>query len=1001
MQLATAGSALLNGAVPQLLGPAGSSVRIAAGVATTVTGRVVRTAGQVPAQMTAAAGSAARQATSAGQGLRRQALPVSRALLDLHPARARRRVWSGQGHAHIEVRGLTGSGRQHQRLAGGLRRRLTAIGGVRWAEVNAVTGQILVAFDEPRVNVGTLLDVVRDVEAAHGTREDAFPWSRPMHPADPIPIAAAAVELAADCVAVATALAARTSRLAPAPRSLRVAHAVLELERPLRRRLKRRIGPVGTDVVLALTAAGIQGLSQSPGTPAVDALFRVELLAEGLSRRAVWARREGELCRSADGLPREVPVRPPRPAPRPAGPIESWADRLGPGAPAAAAAVLALTRDPRRASDALLAAVPKAARRGREGFATTVGRSLARRGVVPLNGAAWRRLDRVSAVVLDSPVLCTDRPQVLAAEPASGVALAEVWQAATRALSDRSIEDLRSDGSWETGGITLERDGRSGGEPGAVRLRLRRQGRLLGRVTVGPELEPLADAVLDAARATGARVLLTRNAGVGDLLPSADEVVDGGKSLVDDVLRLQTEGHMVLVASSSADEALAVADVGLGVLDGGACTCWSADVLCGPGLESLWRVLRAVATARPVSERAVQLAQAGSALGVLLALVEGRHRGRSHALSPVYSAALAALVQGTLAGRRVMREPAPAPFLHVPWHALDPVDVLARLDGTRAQLEDAGSDGPAWSRVRALADDLARRHPVVDVLPIGRGVAGLAGAIREELRDPLTPVLAVGAAASAVVGSGLDAILVASVMTGNALVSGVQRVRAERALRRLLLEQEVLARRLPHSRDVTTTSEAVTGLESVPLETVPATALTPGDVIVLRASDVVPADARLLSTLDLEVDESTLTGESVPVGKSPPATPAASLAERTCMVFEGTTVLAGAGCAVVVATGTSTEAGRATRGAGRAAPRAGVQARLGEVTRMALPATGLGGAAVTGLALLRGLRVDESTLTGESVPAGKSEPAVPAGAALGDRSSMLHAGTVVVAGDGR
>ena len=296
--------------------------------------------------------------------------------------------------------------------------------------------------------------------------------------------------------------------------------------------------------------------------------------------------------------------------------------------------------------------------------------------------------------------------------------------------------------------------------------------------------------------------------------------------------------------------------------------------------------------------------------------------------------------------------------------------MLARLDGARARAAEPprdGSPGPAWTAVRELAEGLARRHPVVDLLPAGRGAVGLAGAVREELRDPLTPVLAVGAAASAVVGSGLDAILVGSVMTGNALISGVQRVRAERALRRLSLEQEVLARRLPHSRDAATSTETVAGLESVPLETVSAAALTPGDIIALRASDVVPADARLLSTVDLEIDESTLTGESIPVRKSAPAAPAAPLAERSCMVFEDTTVLAGAGYAVVVATGAATEAGRATRAAGRAAPRAGVQARLGDVTRMALPATGLGGAAVAGLALLRGLRLRPAVAAGVSV----------------------------------
>jgi cation-transporting ATPase I len=76
---------------------------------------------------------------------------------------------------------------------------------VRWAEVNAVTGHVLVAFDEGRVEVGALLDAVRGVEESQGTREEGFSWSQPVHPADDAPIAAATVELAADCLAVATA----------------------------------------------------------------------------------------------------------------------------------------------------------------------------------------------------------------------------------------------------------------------------------------------------------------------------------------------------------------------------------------------------------------------------------------------------------------------------------------------------------------------------------------------------------------------------------------------------------------------------------------------------------------------------------------------------------------------------------------------------------------------------------------------------------------------------
>jgi cation-transporting ATPase I len=763
----------------------------------------------------------------------------------------------------------------------------------------------------------------------------------------------------------------RVARLPTVPRGVRVAQALLELERPLRRQLKRRLGPIGTDTVLALTGAAVQGLSQGPGLPAVDALYRLELLAEALSRRAVWERREGQLCCAPDALPREAPVRPPRPRPRPQGPIELWAERLGPGALGAAGLLLALTRHPGRAADMLLVAVPKAARRGREGFATTVGRELARRGVVPLNAAAWRRLDRISAIVLDSPLLCTSRPQVLAAEPAPGVDAAAIWQAASHALHGLSMQDLGGEGPWPGADLGLERDpdvNSEAEEPGAVRLRLRQGRRLLGAVTVGGELAPLAEAVLDAARSVGGRVLLTRHAGVAELLPRADEVLDTDRSLADHVLRLQADGHGVLVVSETADQALAVADVGVAVLSGDVCLCWSADLLCGPGLEDLWRILQAVAAARPVSERAVKLAQAGSTLGALLALVDSRRQGRSNAMAPVYGAALVALVQGSFTGMRVTRRPRPPPVTHVPWHALDPLDVLARLDEARGtQAQPTGGWPVPVTRVRATAARVARMPLVAGVArPVGAAVR-LGAAVREELRDPLTPVLAVGAAASAVVGSSVDALLVAAVMSGNALVSGVQRVRAERALRRLFLEQEVPARRLRRHSGDGAAAEAVAGLGSVPLETVPASALSPGDVIALRASDVVPADARLLTTVGLEVDESTLTGESLPVDKDVQATPGAPLAERGCMVFDGTTVLAGTAYAVVVATGEATEAGRAARIAGRAAPRAGVQARLAELTRIALPATDLGGVAVTGLALLRKLPLRQAVAAGVSV----------------------------------
>jgi Ca2+-transporting ATPase len=95
------------------------------------------------------------------------------------------------------------------------------------------------------------------------------------------------------------------------------------------------------------------------------------------------------------------------------------------------------------------------------------------------------------------------------------------------------------------------------------------------------------------------------------------------------------------------------------------------------------------------------------------------------------------------------------------------------------------------------------------------------------------------------------------------------------------------------------------------LQTVPAEELVPGDVVLLEAGDVVPADGRVVKGANLEVDESALTGESVPVAKETtrlvdPATP---LAERSNLLYMNTSVTRGSGTMVVTSTGMATEVG--------------------------------------------------------------------------------------------
>ena len=95
------------------------------------------------------------------------------------------------------------------------------------------------------------------------------------------------------------------------------------------------------------------------------------------------------------------------------------------------------------------------------------------------------------------------------------------------------------------------------------------------------------------------------------------------------------------------------------------------------------------------------------------------------------------------------------------------------------------------------------------------------------------------------------------------------------------------------------------------LAEVPAEQLVPGDIVRLEAGDVVPADGRLLSAATLEIDESALTGESLPVSKGAETigTPDAPLGDRTDMVYMNTNVTRGAGDFVVTATGMQTEVG--------------------------------------------------------------------------------------------
>jgi Ca2+-transporting ATPase len=139
-----------------------------------------------------------------------------------------------------------------------------------------------------------------------------------------------------------------------------------------------------------------------------------------------------------------------------------------------------------------------------------------------------------------------------------------------------------------------------------------------------------------------------------------------------------------------------------------------------------------------------------------------------------------------------------------------------------------------------------------------------------------------------------DAIAIFAIVLLNALLGFVQQARAERAVAAL---REMSAPQATVLRDGTRQS-------------IPAAELVPGDVVLLEEGDTVPADARLIRSVALQMAEAALTGESQPVMKdTAPIAAEAVLGDRHNMVFSGTSATYGRGLAVVTATGMQTEMG--------------------------------------------------------------------------------------------
>jgi magnesium-transporting ATPase (P-type) len=233
---------------------------------------------------------------------------------------------------------------------------------------------------------------------------------------------------------------------------------------------------------------------------------------------------------------------------------------------------------------------------------------------------------------------------------------------------------------------------------------------------------------------------------------------------------------------------------------------------------------------------------------------------------------------------RTMKSNAESPYAIDRPHALTPAEVLQKLDGTSEGLSAA----EATRRLEAVGPNRLPEPPK----------EGLLKRFFKHFHDLLIYILIAAAGVTAFLGHGVDTGVILGVVMVNAIIGFFQEGKAEQALAgiRKMLSVHAHARR---------------GGDWAEIE---ADELVPGDIVRLRSGDRVPADVRLVEAVNLRIEESALTGESVPAEKETESAPAdAGIGDRRGMAYSGTMVAAGRGTGVVTATGSATELGRINR----------------------------------------------------------------------------------------
>jgi Ca2+-transporting ATPase len=286
------------------------------------------------------------------------------------------------------------------------------------------------------------------------------------------------------------------------------------------------------------------------------------------------------------------------------------------------------------------------------------------------------------------------------------------------------------------------------------------------------------------------------------------------------------------------------------------------------------------------------------------------------------------------------------------WHCLSPAEVLEKMN----------TDPKKGLSDREGKERLARYGPNLLVKTAEISPWRL---LLNQFSDFMVLVLLAATAISGFLGEYADAVTIMIIVVVNAVLGFVQEYRAERSLEALKQMTAPEAKLIREGRELK----------------LPASEVVPGDLVVLEEGDLVPADLRLLSVVGLEIEESPLTGESVPVRKREEAISGMNIAlgDIKNMGFMGTVVTRGRGRGLVVATGMATEMGRIAgllQEAGQ--EETPLQRRLGQMGKWLVAFCLLICAFVVGAGIMRGEEAYQMFLSGVSLAVAAIPEGLPA-----------------------